>query len=146
MMRDQGAVEIGAEEAKIFRHEVANLETGAEVAKRRHDRLRVGYPLRTVAAMKSAYELAMERLEKNAPSVSLTDEQKAKIAEIESSYRAKTAERELFLKDQIRDAQRAGKFDDAEALEKQLKVDVRRLQEDCEEKKEKLRTEFAKQP
>ncbi|MGI8436727.1 MAG: hypothetical protein ACR2NX_07465 [Chthoniobacterales bacterium] len=96
--------------------------------------------------MKSAYELAMERLEKNAPSVSLTDEQKAQIAEIESSYRAKTAEKELFLKDQIRDAQRAGKFDEAEALEKQLKVDVRRLQEDCEEKKEKLRAEFGKQP
>ena len=55
--------------------------------------------------MKSAYELAMERLEKNAPSVALTSEQKTQLAEIDSSYKAKIAEKELFLKDQIRKAQ-----------------------------------------
>ncbi|MBA3386858.1 MAG: hypothetical protein H0T95_09625, partial [Chthoniobacterales bacterium] len=54
--------------------------------------------------MKSAYELAMERLEKKAPSVTLTTEQKEQIGEIDSSYRAKIAEKELFLKDQIRNA------------------------------------------
>jgi Spy/CpxP family protein refolding chaperone len=95
--------------------------------------------------MKSAYELAMERLEKSAPSLSLTDEQKAQMAEIDSSYRAKIAERELFLKDQIRNARTSGSSDEIDALEKQLKIEVRRLQEDCEEKKEKLRAEFAKQ-
>lgn len=95
--------------------------------------------------MKSAYELAMERLEKNKPSVSLTQEQKAQIAEVDSSYRAKIAEKELFLKGQIRAARAGGSFDEAESLEKQLSVEVRRLQEDCEEKKEKLRAEFAKQ-
>ena len=94
--------------------------------------------------MKSAYELAMERLEKSAPSVSLTDEEKAQIAEIDSSYRAKIAEKELFLKDQILIAQRGGSLEEAEALEKQLKIELRRLQEDCEEKKEKLRASFAK--
>lgn len=94
--------------------------------------------------MKSAYELAMERLEKKAPTVSLTNEQKEQIAEIDSSYRAKIAEKELFLKDQIRNARGAGNFEQAESLEKQLSIDVRRLQEDCEEKKEKLRTSFAK--
>lgn len=92
--------------------------------------------------MKSAYELAMERLEKSKPSVSLTPEQKEQIAEIDSSYRAKIAEKELFLKDQIRTARADGKFDEAESLEKQLSVDIRRLQEDCEEKKEKLRKSF----
>ena len=91
--------------------------------------------------MKSAYELAMERLEKSAPSVSLTDEQKAQIAEIDSSYRAKIAEKELFLKDEIR---KAKDIEEAEGLQKQLTVDVRRLQEDCEAKKEKLRSDFAK--
>ena len=90
--------------------------------------------------MKSAYELAMERLEKSAPSVSLTDEQKAQIAEIDSSYRAKIAEKELFLKDEIR---KAKDIEEAEGLQKQLTVDVRRLQEDCEAKKEKLRASFA---
>ena len=94
--------------------------------------------------MKSAYELAMERLEKKAPTVSLTNEQKEQIAEIDSSYRAKIAEKELFLKDQIRNARGDGKFDEMESLEKQLVIEVRRLQEDCEEKKEKLRSSFAK--
>lgn len=93
--------------------------------------------------MKSAYELAMERLEQKAPSLTLTDEQKAQIAEIDSSYRAKIAEKELFLKDQIRDARGGGKFEEAESLEKQLAIEVRRLREDCEEKKEKLRKSFA---
>jgi len=94
--------------------------------------------------MKSAYELAMERLEKKAPSVSLTTEQKEQIAEIDSSYRAKIAEKELFLKDQIRLARSGGSMDEAESLEKQRAIEIRRLQEDCEEKKEKLRSSFAK--
>jgi hypothetical protein len=94
--------------------------------------------------MKSAYELAMERLEKASPSISLTGDQKKEIAEIDSIYRAKIAEKEVFRKDQIRKAQNAGKFDEVESLEKQLVAEIRRLQEDCEEKKEKLRASFAK--
>lgn len=92
--------------------------------------------------MKSAYELAMERLQKSAPTVVLTDEQKAQFAEIDSTFRARIAEKELFLKDEIRKARAGGSTDEAESLEKQLAVEVRRLQEDCEEKKEKLRRTF----
>jgi hypothetical protein len=92
--------------------------------------------------MKSAYELAMERLSKDQPSVALTDEQKRQIAETDSGFRAKIAERELFLKDQIRTAQVAGKFDEAESLENQLGSEIRRLQQDCEAEKEKLRGTF----
>ena len=94
--------------------------------------------------MKSAYELAMERLEKASASVSLTGDQKKKIAEVDSVYRAKIAEKELFLKDQIRKAQLAGKIEELESLEKQLVSEIRRLQEDCEAKKQKLRAEFGK--
>ncbi|PYI61545.1 MAG: hypothetical protein DME31_03240 [Verrucomicrobia bacterium] len=93
--------------------------------------------------MKSAYELAMERLEKSSPSVALTEEQKKEIAEMDSVCRAKIAEKELFLKDQIHKAQAAGKFDEVESLEKQLSSEIRRLQEECETKKEKLRARFA---
>jgi hypothetical protein len=93
--------------------------------------------------MKSAYELAMERLEKASPSLSLTDAQKKEIAEVDSVYRAKIAEKELFLKNQIRKAQSAGKFDEVESLEKQLGSEIRRLQQECEAKKEKLRASFA---
>ncbi len=93
--------------------------------------------------MKSAYELAMERLEKKAPTVALTDAQKAEIAEIDSTYKARIAEKELFLKGQIVAAQTSGNFDEIENLQKQLSIELRRLQEDCEEKKEKLRATFA---
>jgi hypothetical protein len=93
--------------------------------------------------MKSAYELAMERLQKTSPSISLTEDQKKEIAEVDSTYRAKIAERELFLKDQIRKAQNAGNSEEAESLEKQLASEIRRLQEDCEAKKEKLRASFS---
>ena len=94
--------------------------------------------------MKSAYELAMERLEKSAPSVSLTEDQKKELAEVDSVYRAKIAEKELFLKDQIRKVQLAGKFEEVESLDKQLVSEIRRLQEECETKKEKLRASFGK--
>ena len=94
--------------------------------------------------MKSAYELAMERLEKSAPSVSLTENQKKQIAEVDSTYLAKIAEKDLFLKDQIRKAQLSGKIEELESLEKQLASEIRRLQEECEAKKEKLRARFGR--
>jgi hypothetical protein len=94
--------------------------------------------------MKSAYELAMERLEKVSPSVALTTEQKQQLAEIDSTYKAKVAQKELFLRDEIRKAQTSEKFEEGESLEKQLVSEIRRLQEDCEAKKEKLRASFGK--
>ncbi len=93
--------------------------------------------------MKSAYELAMERLEKSAPTVALTDAQKAEIAEIDSTYKARIAEKELFLKGQIATARQSGNTGELESLENQLSIELRRLQEDCAEKKEKLRRSFA---
>ena len=81
----------------------------------------------------------MERLEKSAPTVKLTDEQKAQIAEIESTYKAKIAEKELFLKGKVEEAGLSGSFAEYEQLEKQLTTEIRRLQKDCEEKKAKVR-------
>ena len=89
--------------------------------------------------MKSAYELAMERLEKQSPTAKITEAQKREIAEIDSIYKAKIAEREVFLKDQILKATAAGNHEELAALEKQLASELRRLNEDCEEKKEKIR-------
>jgi hypothetical protein len=89
--------------------------------------------------MKSAYELAMERLQKNAPVVPLTDDQRAEIAEIDSTYKAKIAEKELLLKDQIKKEVQAGKFKEVESLQKQLAMELRRLQEEAEARKEKVR-------
>jgi len=94
--------------------------------------------------MKSAYELAMERLAKNQPIVTLTEDQKKQLAEVDSTFKARIAEKELFLKGEIQKEQAAGKFEEVESLEKQLVTEIRRLQEDCEAKKEKLRASFAK--
>ena len=93
--------------------------------------------------MKSAYELAMERLQKSAPAVTLSNEQKAQLAEIDSQFRAKIAEKELFLNEQINKAAGAGKFDEVELLQQQLGSEVQRLQGDGEAKKEELRRSFA---
>lgn len=89
--------------------------------------------------MKSAYELAMERLEKNAPSVKLTEAQKAEIAEIESLAKARTAEKELFLGPEIAKARAAGDLGAVAQLEKQLAAERRRIQEEAETKKERVR-------
>ena len=89
--------------------------------------------------MKSAYELAMERLQKEAPSVPLTEEQRNEISEIESLYKSKIAEKELLLKDQIQKELAAGRFDEIESLKQQLSSELRRLSEEREEKKERVR-------
>jgi hypothetical protein len=94
--------------------------------------------------MKSAYELAMERLQKGAPVVPLTDQQRAEIAEIESTYKAKIAEKELLLNDQIKKEIQAGRFNEVEPLQKQLATELRRLQGESESRKEKIRNQSTK--
>ena len=89
--------------------------------------------------MKTAYELAMERLNKTLPAVKLTDKQKAEIAELESKYKSKVAEREIFIKGEIAKAVDKGDFEAIEQLEKQLVSDRKSLQAELEEKKEKVR-------
>ena len=63
--------------------------------------------------MKTAYELAMERLNKTSPVGKVTDRQKKEMAELESKYKAKIAERELFVKGEMAKAVHQG---DVEAL------------------------------
>jgi len=89
--------------------------------------------------MKSAYELAMERLEKESPSLKLTDDQRSQLAEIDSLYKSKMAEKELLLRDQIQREQAAGKFKEVESLQQQLSSELRRLAQECESKKESIR-------
>jgi len=89
--------------------------------------------------MKSAYELAMERLEQQSPTTKLTEEQKTQIAEIDSVAKSKIAEREVFLRGEIAKVQAAGKFEEVTELEEQLAREIRRINNDAEEKKEKVR-------
>lgn len=89
--------------------------------------------------MKSAYELAMERLNKTAPTKKITDEQKQQLAEIDSKYAAKMAERELMVKDEFKKAAEKGDFEAMQQLEKQLISDRKSLESEREDKKEKIR-------
>jgi hypothetical protein len=89
--------------------------------------------------MKSAYELAMERLSKASPTVKLTDEQKKQLAELDARYAAKTAEREIFLKDKLAAAAAQGDAEAVAQLEKQLVSERKSLQAELEEKKNKVR-------
>ena len=89
--------------------------------------------------MKSAYELAMERLEKESPEVKVTEEQKAELAELDNLYQSKLAEREVFLGGKITEAEAAGDFEALEQLQKQLASDRKTLEAELEEKKEAVR-------
>jgi hypothetical protein len=89
--------------------------------------------------MKSAYELAMERLAKSSPPVKLTAAQKRDLAELDSRYAARIAERELTLNDEIAKAAAAGDFENEEKLRQHLQLDRKRLHAELEEKKEQVR-------
>jgi DNA-binding transcriptional ArsR family regulator len=91
--------------------------------------------------MKSAYELAMERLSKSDPQASrpLTPEKKARLAEIDRVYQGKLAEREIFLRKQLDDALADQKLEEVEKLRQQLASERARLEEEREDEKERVR-------
>ncbi len=91
--------------------------------------------------MKSAYELAMERLAKSDPSAGkpLTPEQKDRLGEIDRVYKGKLAEREIFLKKQLDEALAAQKFEEIEKIKQQLASERARFDEEREEEKERVR-------
>ena len=88
--------------------------------------------------MKSSYELAMERLNKNAPVSKVTAAQKKQLAELDSKYAAKIAGREIALETEI--AKAADDFQKEESLREQLLTERRKLQAELEEKKEQIRS------
>jgi hypothetical protein len=88
--------------------------------------------------MKSAYELAMEKLDQSNPQPKLSDEQRQVIAGIDEKFKAKIAEKELFLGDQITKAMEAGQHEEILALEEQRARELHRLRSDCETEKEKV--------
>lgn len=91
--------------------------------------------------MKSAYELAMERLAKSDPSSSkpLDAAKKAKLAEIDKVYQGKLAEREIFLKQQLETALADGKAEEIEKVRKQIASERARIEDDRDAEKERVR-------
>ena len=89
--------------------------------------------------MKSSYELAMERLNKKAPAAKLTTAQKNQLAELDSKYTAKLAEREIALQAEINKLARSGDEEKVGQLQQQLVNERKKIQADLEEKKEQVR-------
>lgn len=87
--------------------------------------------------MKSAYELAMSRLEQSEPSRKLTGEQKDLLREIDSEFDAKIAERRIFLESEI--AKSSGDPLLADSLRKQLASELASIVEKRERRKEAVR-------
>ena len=69
----------------------------------------------------------------------LTDEQKSKIAEIDSKYKAKIAERKIFLEKSLSDAQAQGNEEEIELVRRQLNDEVADLEAQSEAEKDKIR-------
>lgn len=99
--------------------------------------------------MKSAYELAMEKLrrqdaERGESEERLTDAQRAEIAELRQFHKARMAEREILHKAELR---KAGEKRDPEALralEEGYQRERARLEEDLEAKVRKVRSAGAR--
>ena len=78
-------------------------------------------------------------MEKESPTKEISDELKAKLAEISKVYEAKIADREVFLNGEIAKAESAGEFEVIEQLNKQLASDRKVLEAELEAKKNELR-------
>ena len=94
-------------------------------------------------APKSAFELAMQRLqqkdkEANVGDRPLTDAQKAAIAEVRQVFTAKSAEREILHRAALR---KAGTHEEVELLNENLRRDVERLVSDRDRKIGEIRGE-----
>ncbi|HPO14103.1 MAG TPA: hypothetical protein PLI09_11710 [Candidatus Hydrogenedentes bacterium] len=84
--------------------------------------------------MKSAYEIALERLAKESgPQKSLTPDQKARIAEIENKYAAKVAEARLRYESKL---STATTWEEAEQFKREMAGEVQSLEEKCDQEKD----------
>jgi hypothetical protein len=92
--------------------------------------------------MKSAYELAMSRLETNSPSRELTSDQKKMLAEVDAEIEARIAEQRIFIDGEI--AKALGDDIRISELRRQLSGEIASLEEKRETKKNKIRKEAAK--
>lgn len=90
--------------------------------------------------MKSAYELAMERLKGSEPeSAPLSAEQKERLAELDARYKAKIAEREIFLRKAFDEATERQQHEELAQIRQQMVNERARLEDERETEKEKVR-------
>lgn len=89
--------------------------------------------------MKSAYELAMERLNKDAPIKSLSAGQKSELAELNSQLKAKIAELEIAFESKLDAARQQGDYNGVEILQREMSQERAKIESRFEDKKEAVR-------
>ena len=89
--------------------------------------------------MKTASELAMERLNRAAPAVKLTAEQKKQLAELDAKYAATIAGREISMQGEMAKVAESGDTEKAEVVRQQWMKERQSLLAELEEKKERVR-------
>jgi len=82
----------------------------------------------------------MSRLEKEKPVAKVSKKTKALLAEIDSEIDARVAERKVFLEGEI--AKSLGDPEAAKELKRQLALEIARLEEKREDKKDKVRKDL----
>lgn len=92
--------------------------------------------------MKSAYELAMERLNAESPNENapLTEDQKEELADLDNKYNAKVAERKIAHEKRIAEANAKGDFQDLAKAQDELRIDLDRIESDREAAKDRVRS------
>lgn len=91
--------------------------------------------------MKSAYELAMERL--GGDSNPLTDEQKKKISHIQQKMEAKLAEQAILFDQRMAEAAAQMDGETLDRLKENRETELRRIRDQAEADKDQVRTEKA---
>lgn len=92
--------------------------------------------------MKSAYELAMERLAaKDGALKALTEDQKRRMADLDTRLKAKIAEREIAVSKAEAEARARGEHESALAHRELFRRERAALEADCESAKERIRNE-----
>ena len=89
--------------------------------------------------MKSSYELAMERFKDDGDDAPISEETKIALAAVDEKFKAKIAEREIFLSQQLQSALSKGEMHEAEAIRTQIASEKTRLEKDREFAKDKIR-------
>ena len=92
------------------------------------------------SGMKSAFDLAMERLEKRDGKLAvLSLEQKKALAEVENKAKAKAAEVEIMFEQKLQAAFAGGKPEEIEEVQRQKRSDLDRTRRQAENEKERIR-------
>ena len=88
--------------------------------------------------MKSAFELAMERF--GGPLKQYSDEQKAQLAEIDSTYESQIVQARFAAQARLEKA--VGDFEETRKIQEELADEIRSLEARRDRKKEELRNSF----